>query len=263
VRAINDFELPVRKIGDFLMNQLLESALRAHGGIERWNGFDSVAVTIVSGGQLLDGKAPQSPGPRRVTVGTKRQATSITPFGTADKRARFTPNRVSVETLDGAVLGERTNPREHFAGHDLDTPWDPLDRAYFGGYTQWIYLNAPFVLTLPGVTVEEVAPLRHEGETWRALRVTLPPEIVSHSPVQTFYFGSEDFLMRRQDYTLDIAGGCNVAHYTCDLKESNGLLIPNRRRAYLCDDDYNVLEERLLIWIDYTDIEFSKAVVTG
>ncbi|ANB76048.1 hypothetical protein [Paraburkholderia phytofirmans] len=238
------------------MNQLLASVLRAHGGVERWNSFSNVAATIVSGGQLLDRKAPQAPEPRRVMVSTHRQASSITPFGTADRLARFTPNRVTVETLDGDMLSERTNPREHFAGHDLDTAWDPLDRAYFGGYTQWIYLNAPFMFTLPGVTVEEGAPLRHGDETWRALRVTLPPDIVSHSAVQTFYFG-DDFLLRRQDYTLDIAGGCNVAHYTSDLAESNGLLIPNRRRAYLCDDNYNVLEDRLLIWIDYTDIQIS------
>jgi hypothetical protein len=66
----------------------------------------------------------------------------------------------------------------------------------------------------------------------------------------------DDFLLRRQDYTLDIAGGGYVANCAFDLSESNGLLIPNRRRAHLCDDNYQVLKDRLLIWIDYADIKF-------
>ncbi|QBR02359.1 hypothetical protein E1956_29635 [Paraburkholderia pallida] len=238
------------------MNELLVSALRAHGGLERWTSFSHAAATLISGGELLDRKAPQAPEPRRVTVGTEEEASSITPFGGADKLARFTPERVTIETLDGKVLAERTNPREHFSGHDLNTPWDPLDRAYFGGYTQWIYLNAPFALALPGVALEEVAPLEQGDEMWRALRVIFPPTIASHSPVQTFYFG-DDFLLRRQDYTLDIAGGGYVANYAYDLVDVNGLRVPGRRRAYLCDENGQVLEDRQLIWIDYTDIEFS------
>jgi hypothetical protein len=36
-----------------------------------------------------------------------------------------------------------------------------------------------------------------------------------HDTVQDYYFG-EDFVMRRQDYTLDVAGSCNVANYALD-----------------------------------------------
>ena len=88
------------------------------------------------------------------------------------------------------------------------------------------------------------------------MRVTLPADIPSHSPVQDFYFG-EDYLMRRQDYTLDVAGGCNVANYALDMITANGLRIPGKRRAYLCDERYRVLYDRLLIWIDFSDVGFS------
>jgi hypothetical protein len=40
----------------------------------------------------------------------------------------FRPDRVTIETTAGKVLAERTNPRASFAGHDLDTKWDPLQR---------------------------------------------------------------------------------------------------------------------------------------
>jgi hypothetical protein len=170
-------------------------------------------------------------------------------------RERKAGQAVAIETTSGNVFTERLNPRASFAGHDLDTKWDPLDRAYFGGYAMWIYLNAPFMLSMSGVRVTEIEPIKEKGETWRGLRVTLPPDIASHSTVQDFYFG-EDFLLRRQDYTLDVAGGQNIANYALDTTSFDGLLIPTKRRAYLCDGNYRVLYDRLLIWIDMSDISY-------
>jgi hypothetical protein len=112
------------------------------------------------------------------------------------------------------------------------------------------------MLTLPGIQLEEAEPLYDSGETWRTLRVTFPSNIASHSTVQKFYFG-DDFLMRRHDYNLDVAGGQNIAHYTHDITESDGLLLSRRRRAFLCDENYKILPDRLLIWIDYSAIRFS------
>jgi hypothetical protein len=119
----------------------------------------------------------------------------------------------------------------------------------------WIYLNTPFMFTMPGVRTEEIAPLEQNGEIWRGLRVTLPDGLASHTGVQKFYFG-EDLLLRRQDYTLDIAGGCTIAHYVFDHARCDGLVVPTRRRAYLCDDGYRVLNDRLMIALDLSEIEY-------
>jgi hypothetical protein len=178
-----------------------------------------------------------------MTVSTGDQVASQTPFGGVDKRSRYSPNRVVVESRGGKILDERINPRDSFAQHNLDASWDPLHLTYFVGYTQWIYLNAPFMFTLPGVNTEEIEPFQHNNETWRALRVVLPPDIASHSTVQTFYYG-DDFLLRRHDYNLDIAGGSNIAHYTYDFRNADGISVPTRRRAHLCDADYRVLQDR-------------------
>jgi hypothetical protein len=91
---------------------------------------------------------------------------------------------------------------------------------------------------------------------WRGLRVTLSADIPNHSPVQDFYFG-EDFLTRRQDYILDVAGGCNVANYALEMTPASGLKIPAKRRAYLCDERYHVFSDRLLIRIDFSNINYS------
>jgi hypothetical protein len=34
------------------MSDLLASVIKAHGGLERWNAFEKVSTTIVSGGEL-------------------------------------------------------------------------------------------------------------------------------------------------------------------------------------------------------------------
>jgi hypothetical protein len=82
------------------------------------------------------------------------------------------------------------------------------------------YLTTPFLLAMPGFEVSEVDPWREGDERWRVLRARFPDEgderwrvlrarfpdsIASHSPVQHFYFG-EDFLLRRHDYDVDVAG---------------------------------------------------------
>ena len=107
---------------------------------------------------------------------------------------------------DGRVIAERSNPRESFNGHVLTTPWDPLQRAYFNGYALWTYLTTPFLMTLPGFTVTEIDPIEDNGERWSGLRAHFPDHFPSHSSLQEFYFDSE-FLLRRHDYRVDVAGG--------------------------------------------------------
>jgi hypothetical protein len=235
------------------MSDLLLSVLEAHGGLERWQKLKTCAGMVYSSGELLD-KKTQGTIPLRFTVSLHEQAVSIAPIG-ADWRSSFRPNRVVIEKTSGEVIAERINPRESFAGHDLNTKWDPLDRTYFSGYAMWNYLNAPFMLTMPGVRTEEIFRLEQNGESWRGLQVTLPDGLASHSSVQKFYFGG-DFLLRRQDYTLDIVGGPNIAHYVYDHARFDGLVVPTKRRAYLCDDGYGVLHDRLLIALDLSEIEY-------
>jgi hypothetical protein len=234
------------------MSDLLSSVLAAHGGLERWQALKTGAAMVRSSGELLEKKTPGTV-PLRFTISLHEQAVSASPIA-ADWRSSFKPNRVVIEKTSGEIIAERSNPRESFVGHDLDTKWDPLDRTYFSSYAMWIYLTAPFMFTMPGVRTEEISRLEQNGESWRGLEVTLPDGLASHTSVQKFYFG-EDFLLRRQDYTLDIAGGCSIAHYVFDHGRFDGLVVPTKRRAYLCDG-HTVLRNRLLIALDLSEIEY-------
>jgi hypothetical protein len=238
------------------VSDLLDSVLEAHGGLGRWRGFSRVRATIVTGGELFEIKGlPQDPTPRQMTVALHREWASVAPFGAPDQRTDFTPDRIAVERLDGTVVTERADPRASFAGHELTTPWDPLHRAYFNGYALWIYLTTPFLLTLPGVSVSEVAPVTEDGEVWPGLQADFPPEIATHSRLQEFYFGS-DHLLRRHDYRVDVAGGFPAAQYVSGIVEAGGLRLPTRRRAYLADPAGRPMHDRLMVSIDLSDIEF-------
>ncbi len=146
-----------------MMKDWPDSIINAHGGIDRWNGYEKVDAPIVSGGSFLALKgALQDSDPRRMTV-LHEERSSVQPYGAPDQRTVFSPERIAIEKLDGTLVAERHAPKDSFAGHQMGTPWDPLHRAYFNGEALWAYLTAPFLLTLDGVRVEEV-------ESWQARR---------------------------------------------------------------------------------------------
>ena len=239
------------------MSALLDGAVAAHGGLDRWRQFDTVVATIVSGGKLWQIKGqPQDPAPRRMAVALHHEWASVQPFGADDQKTNFTPERVAIEKLDGRVVAERVDPRESFKGHVLTTPWDPLQRAYFNGYALWTYLTTPFLMTLPGFTVKELDPIEDNGERWFGLQARFPDRFASHSRLQEFYFDS-DFLLRRHDYRVDVAGGFAAIQYVHDIVEADGIKFPTKRRAYRCDADGRLMADELMVSIDVSDIHLS------
>ena len=239
------------------MLHLLSRILEAHGGMDRWHSFSKVEVDAVTGGGLfpLKGLKPDLT-TRRMTVWLKEERASVCPFGAPDQRTSFTPRRLTIEKLDGTVVAERLFPVSAFVGHGLSTAWEPVHRAYFNGYAMWTYLNTPFLLQMSGVEVEEDEPWREGEETWRVLRAFLPGRMASHSPMQKFYFGS-DYLLRRHDYNVDIAGGFAAAQLTTDYVEANGIKLPTQRRAYAMGPDRRPIPELLMVAIDLSNPMYS------
>ena len=136
------------------MNEFLVKIIDAHGGTDRWHWNEKVEATIVSGGGLFALKGvPQDANPRRMTVWLHEERSSVSPYGAPDQRTMFTPERIAIEKLDGTMVAERYAPRDSFAGHQMNTPWDPLHRAYFNGEALWTYLTTPFLLAMDGVRV--------------------------------------------------------------------------------------------------------------
>jgi len=239
------------------MNDLLTKALEAHGGLARWNSFSTARVQIVTGGGLWALKGlTQDPAPRQETVSLREEVASVSHFGQPNWRTNFRPQRVAIETVDGEVVRERANPRASFYGHTMNTPWDPLHRAYFNGYALWTYVTTPFFMALPGFEVREIDPITEGKEVWRGLRARFPSQYASHSLEQEFYFGS-DFLLRRHDYQVEVAGSFLTAQYVDQVVETQGLKMPTRRRAYIRGPDQRPVRDLLMVAIDLSDFSFT------
>jgi hypothetical protein len=111
-------------------------------------------------------------------------------------------------------------------------------------------------MALPGFEVREIDPITEGWEVWRGLRVRFPSQYASHSEEQDFYFGS-DFLLRRHDYRVDVAGSFPAAQYVDQIVEVQGLKMPTKRRAYVRGPDMKPVRDLLMVAIDLSDFSFS------
>jgi hypothetical protein len=137
----------------------------------------------------------------------------------------------------------------------MNTPWDALDRTYFNGEAVWTYLTTPFLLAMDGVQVEETEAWREGRETWRVLRAYFPGSIETHILIQDFFFG-EDLMLRRHDYSVNIAGGFKAAQLTSDYVVADGIRLPSKRRAYTRGQDRRPIREMLMVSIDFSEVQF-------
>ncbi|WP_328523542.1 hypothetical protein [Kribbella sp. NBC_00359] len=214
------------------MNDLLATAVAAHGGLDRWNQIKTINVKAAISGAFwqLKGKADAMSDVRLEVDTTQQQLTMD--YVSQDRRSVFQPDRVVLQQPDGTVVDARDNPERSFAGHEFHTPWDDLHLAYFTGEALWTYLNTPFLFTWPGFVCEEIAPIEADGETWRRLKVIFPDHIKSHTRTQVFCFGP-DGLLRRHDFTIDIVDPTTESQlYAADYRDVDGIIIPATRRAH-------------------------------
>ena len=237
------------------MNDLLQTAVKAHGGLDRWKKVKAIKVAASITGAIWFVKSQGDYLKDIVmTVDTTKEQ-MITDFPGQDKRSIFEPERIVIERNDGTLIEARDNPEASFAGQIRETPWDDFHVAYFQGEALWTYLNTPFLYTRDGFTSEEISPIQVEGETWRRLKVIFPEDIASHTREQTSYFGP-DGLLRRHDYAVDVLGGATGAQYIEDYHEHGGILMPHRRRVYPRGPDNRKISEPLLVSIDIRDLHF-------
>ena len=164
------------------MSDLLDTVLEAHGGLARWRQLESVSARLLQGGALWALKG--QPGVLDdvfVTARLHEEWVSHHPFGGADRRSAFTAERVAIQTDDGTVVEELTQPRASFGGHTLETPWTTLQLAYFVGTAMWTYLTQPFTFALPKFETSELGPWEEAGERWHRLRVEFTGNHISVS----------------------------------------------------------------------------------
>jgi hypothetical protein len=238
------------------MTNLLDTAMHAAGGLDRFNRFHSVSANLHHTGVIWALKQREDVlTDARVTVQLHTQQVSHAPFRPTNHHSVYTPSRVEIRSDSGALVEALDDPRASFAGFEMDTPWSNPQLAYFAGYTMWTYLTSPFLLTRPGIQAEEIEPWVVDGLRWRRLCVTFPADIATHSTVQTFYFDM-DGLLRRHDYEVDIQGRNAAARYLSDYVDVQGIAMPTRLRIYPRDANNHALPDPLIVGVDLSDFRF-------
>jgi hypothetical protein len=236
------------------MTELLNLALKAHGGLDRWNQVKAIKVNASITGAIWYVKGKPDVLKNVVLTAETRNERVTVEFPGQDKRAKFEPSRVVIETADGTPIESRDNPEDSFAGQQRNTPWDEIHVAYFAGEALWTYLTIPFLYTYEGFASEEIPSIQVEGETWRRLKVTFPDSVKSHTREQVSCFGP-DGLLRRHDYTVDILGGATGLNYASDYRDVDGIIVPAKRRVYAYEGDYQLVKDPLLVAIDMAEIQ--------
>jgi hypothetical protein len=235
---------------------LLDEVLAAYGGADRWREVETITIHQIVGGVLwplkgVGGILDDS----TVTISVHDQHAWHRPLPTPGLRSHYSPELVMIEHDDDEhrQLQALRDPRASFAGHILETPWTPIQLAYFSGYAMWTYLSEPYQLTFPGVETEELGEWRADGETWRRLGVRYPDHITTHSSDQVLYVDA-DGLLRRRDYQVDIAGGSPAAHYMDHHTWFDGIVVPLTRIVHPRNDDGTPNRNLVTVSVDIDDV---------
>jgi hypothetical protein len=210
------------------MTEALGRIFDAHGGLDYWRSLSSIDVEISAWGFLFTAKRITPQRHARLTISTREPHVVLHDYPTHGQSAVLQcGGRVEIRTADGSVAEARDNPRLAFRSGRL-LRWDAIDFAYFCGYAMWNYMNLPFLLAQPGVTVTQSG----RQSTGTRLRVSYPDTIPTHSPIQELYFDESGRLLRH-DYTADVVGSwAKAAHLCRDYRRFGGLWVPTTRRVY-------------------------------
>lgn len=241
---------------------LLEEALAASGGLERWRSANQIRAQVSSGGLLIRTRAPGTKlADYEITVDVQEPRAVLDPFPRPGQRAVFEDRTARIETDAGEEVESRARPRELFSGLSglrRNLRWDALDLTYFAGYAMWNYLTTPYLLTREGIELREGDAWEEDGAQWRRLEAIFPDSIDTHSREQTFYFDRKA-LLRRHDYTAEVVSRfARAAHLTEAHRESGGLVFPTRRRVVPKGPRNRPLPGPTLVSIELDEIEVSS-----
>ena len=233
------------------MTEALNRIFDAHGGLDHFRSLSSIDVEISAWGFLFTVKRITPQRHARLTISTREPHVVLHDYPAHGQSAEVQGGkRVEIRNADGAMVEARDNPRQAFRSGRL-LHWDAIDFAYFSGYAMWNYLNLPFLLADPGVTVTE----SDRQATGTRLRVSYPDTIPTHSPTQELYIDGSGRLLRH-DYTADVVGSwAKAAHLCRDYRQFGGLWVPTTRRVYPRGPVNRPLPMPTLVAVDIHDVQ--------
>lgn len=240
-----------------MRGNLLDVALDAHGGLDRWNELQRFDARLsVTGALWYIKQTPHVSSSLWLRADTRAERLTLWPVQRQGRRTVLEDGQLTLQTDAGELLEVRDPPPSRSTGQTLSSAWEDLDAAYFASVSLWTDFTVPFLYTYPGVVTREVEGRAEDGESWRGLRVTLPTRIRSHAREQTAYFGA-DGLLRRLDYASAQLGGTACVNYAQAVVDADGIMVPTQRRIWTSDALGARISEPLLVSVDVLEATFS------
>jgi hypothetical protein len=232
---------------------LLDEAIEASGGLALWNRLTRFTLQLSIDGALLTQVSEAARFKDIVAEGCfRRRFVRLTGFADAGRSGVYRPDYVAIENSEGEVLRAWNNPHLAFQQEAEETFHEEPYLVFLCGFSIWDYLTTPFLLAHPGVQIEELPPWHEHDQPWRRLQAVFPPDLVAHSPAQTFYFDAAG-LLRRTDHHLF---GMKVANYSSAHQSFCGIVIPTLRRSLTRAADGTVMAKPSLLDVEIFDAAF-------
>lgn len=230
----------------------LDPILDAHGGLDYWHSLSTVDLEMSARGFLFTAKHVRPQRHLRLTISTRTPEVVLHDYPQPGQSTVLRgAERLEVLDSSGAVVQARTSPRDAFKRRRRLLHWDALDFGYFCCYAMWNYINLPFLLADPALSVEQ----RSGAAGGTVLTVGFAPGLPTHSPVQEFHFDAAGRLSRH-DYTAEVIGSwATGAHFCQDYRSFGGLRLPTRRRVYPRGPGGRPLPFPILVAIDIHDAQ--------
>ncbi|MEM9672849.1 MAG: DUF6503 family protein [Cyclobacteriaceae bacterium] len=182
---------------------ILQNALEAHGGLDRWDSFERLEYDLYRGEDMVDHQL--------IALKTRKVLLSNEQYTIG-----FDGQEVWVSPDTSAYAGRS---------------------ARFYHNLQFYFFALPFVLADPGIQYEELEPREFQGKTYDVLRITYQPEVGDAADDEYIaYFNQETHQLHLLLYTVTYFSQTPSDRYTARVYEAwqsvNGLKVPLRAVAY-------------------------------
>ena len=228
---------------------LLDEAIEASGGIERWRRLTRFSLQLSIDGSLFS-RAGQAGRFRDIVAegSTRGQVVRVAGFAGPDKCGIYRPECVTIEGGGGGVLRCWSTPQKSLS----DQVRDELYMIFICGFSVWNLLTTPFRLVQPNTQVEELPPLREGDKQWPRLRVVFPPSAMTYPAEQVLYYDDSRLLQRTDQNII----GVKTAEYSSAHQAFHGIVIPTLRRSLVLTPDGGVAEKPSLLDVEIFDASF-------
>jgi hypothetical protein len=201
--------------------EILDRAIEAYGGEERWRSIDEIEARVSCSGLLFRWKRGHGYDDLSLKAKVWEPWCRLAPVDKRGSLGILDGHDVRIETPAGELVDERHYAREKFPYGRRFFHWDLIDVVYFTAYAFWNYL------TLPALLIRDDVKWKQIGES--TLESNFPDWIPTHCRHQKFHFDPETGLLSQYDYTAEVFGGFAKASHVIEHAESDGVVYTSDR----------------------------------